>query len=95
MAPTDRGGRVGASVTGLPFVGLDMMGDGMVSDGAADKKQEKTRERSWGLYRKSLRESLNPTVSLSQPLCLVKSRREKQDEEEKPWLQARQRRKVW
>jgi hypothetical protein len=32
------------------------------------KKQEETREWSWGLYRKSLRESLNPTMSLSQPL---------------------------
>lgn len=32
---------------------------------------------------------LESTVSLSQPLCLMKSRSEKQDEEEKPWLQAR------
>lgn len=95
MAPTDRGGSVGVSVMGLPFVGLDMMGDGVVRDGVTDKKEEETRERSWGLYRKSLRASLNPTVSQSQPLCLVKSRSEKQDEEEKSWLQARQRRRVW
>lgn len=38
------------------------------SDGVADKKQEETRERSWGLYHRSLRESLSPTVNLSQPL---------------------------